>query len=187
MIGSARSIADEIRVGHSHVTPNDTESVSEIGEKFSSRNSRKGNAERAAGYGSELLQRADGRTRSTSELINGGTRERWWQPRFCGERKCSTRMWTASSRHPQSRGKHPMSSRATIQLGQHKLRLLGREMCHFRAEERSETADRSVCDAGLQNSAPQLRRDSRSIAAARRKDHRPSQRENAGLPLVLRL
>jgi hypothetical protein len=34
MIGSARSIADEIRVGHSHVTPNDTESVTEIGEKF---------------------------------------------------------------------------------------------------------------------------------------------------------
>jgi hypothetical protein len=34
IIGSARSIADEIRVEHSLVTPNDTEPVSEIGEKF---------------------------------------------------------------------------------------------------------------------------------------------------------
>ena len=65
-----------------------------------------------------------------------------------------------------------MSSRATIQLGQHKLRLLGREMCHFRAEDYSETADRSGCDARLQNSAQQSRRDSKSIAAARRKDNR---------------
>jgi len=81
-------------------------------------------------------------------------------------------MWTASSRHPQSRGKHPKSSRTTIQLGQHKLRLSSRKMCHFRAEEYSETADRSACDAGLQNSAPQSRRDSTSIAAARRKDNR---------------
>ena len=34
IIGSARSIPDEIRVEHSFVTPNDTEIVSEVGEKF---------------------------------------------------------------------------------------------------------------------------------------------------------